>query len=148
MIKERLYFFSICLHFAVVCLFYSYFCFEKLLSDMVPTFQSDHVVKMYFEIVFNKCLHHIEIFGPCQTLWIFLICFLLLFIVMAPKINCPWKILKMKRLEIEIFKNLYLNVFLTNPLMEFLQFMIVRRISTIQALKIFDFITFHKRFYF
>ena len=131
MIKERLYFFSICLHFAVVCLFYSYFCFEKLLSDMVPTFQSDHVVKMYFEIVFNKCLHHIEIFGPCQTLWIFLICFLLLHGVMAPKNIFPWRIPKMKRLEIEVFKNLYLNVFLTNPLMEFLQFTIIRQISTI-----------------
>ena len=52
-------------------IFYEYFCVEKLLSDMVPTFQPDHVEKMYFDIVFNKCLHHIEIFGPCQTLEIF-----------------------------------------------------------------------------
>ena len=56
--------------------FYQNFCFEKLLSDMVPTFQRDHVGKMYFDIVFNKCLHHIEMLGPCQTIWIFQICFL------------------------------------------------------------------------
>ena len=46
------------------------------------------------------------------------------------------------------FKNLYLNVFLTKLLMEFLQFMIIRRISTTSTLKIFYFITFRKKFYF
>ena len=140
--------FSICLHFATVCLFYENFCVEKNFSDIIQIFQWDQFEKTLSWIGFKSYVYQHEIFGWCQTHSIFLICFLLLFIVMAPKINCPWKILKMKRLEIEIFKNLYLNVFLTNPLMEFLQFMIVRRISSIQALKIVDFITFHKRFHF
>ena len=46
------------------------------------------------------------------------------------------------------FKNFYLNVFLTKLLMEFFQFMMIRRISTTLTLKIFDFIAFHKKFYF
>ena len=76
MIKNKLGIVFYLLTFCSCLLTYENFCVENLTSDMVPTFQRDHVGKMYFDIVFNKCLHHIEMLGPCQTIWIFQICFL------------------------------------------------------------------------
>ena len=42
--------------------FYEDFCFEKLTSDMVKIFQPDYVKNMCLEFIFNKCVHHNEIF--------------------------------------------------------------------------------------
>ena len=53
---------------------------------MVHQFHCDQLKKMQFEIVFKVFLHHVGIHGPCQTLEIFSISFLLLYGVMAPKI--------------------------------------------------------------
>ena len=66
--------------------FYENFCVEKSTSDMVEIFQRDYVENKCLEFVFNNCIHHIEIFQPCQTVLIFSICFLLLYGVMVPKI--------------------------------------------------------------
>ena len=34
---------------------------------MVQTLQPDQVEKVYFEIAFELCLHHVGEFGPFQT---------------------------------------------------------------------------------
>ena len=113
MIKERLFYFSVWLHFAVVCLLRENFCFEKLLSDMVPTFQRDYVEKMYFDIVFNKDLHHVEMLGPCQTLWIFLIHFMSLSWHHGSQNNLYLNQSQNGETRNRNFQNLYLNIFLT-----------------------------------
>ena len=53
---------------------------------MVHRFHCDQLKKMQFEIVFKVFLHHVGIHGPCQTLEIFSISFLLLYDIIAPKI--------------------------------------------------------------
>ena len=62
------------------CLLTSWeFLLRKKFSDMVHRFQWDQREKMKSEIIVNLFLHHVGIYGPCQTLSIFSICFLSLF---------------------------------------------------------------------
>ena len=70
---------------------------------MVNGFHSDCHEKMQSEIAIHSFLHCIEIHGPCQTLLIFLICFLSLSWRHGPQ---KWNTTKVKRLEKEIFENL------------------------------------------
>ena len=78
--------FSICLHFATVCLFYENFWVEKKISDIIQTFHRDWLEKTLYWIGNTSYLYEHEMFGWCQTRSIFSICFLLLYNVMAPKI--------------------------------------------------------------
>ena len=106
--------FSICLHFATVCLFYENFWVEKKFSDIIQTFHRDQLEKNPFLIVYKCYLYEDEMFGWCQTQLIFFIFFLNLFCVMNPKIFVLEAHVQNEKTRNANVKNLSLNVFLTN----------------------------------
>ena len=63
--------FSICLHFATVCLFYENFWVEKKFSDIIQTFHRDWLEKTLYWIGNKSYLYEHEMFGWCQTQSIF-----------------------------------------------------------------------------
>ena len=115
---------------------------------MVQIFQPDYVENMCFEFVFNNFIHHIEIYGPCQTWLIFLIRFMSLSWHHGSQKNLSLKHFQNEETRNRNFENLYLNVFLTKLLMKIFQLMIIWRISTIKALKVFEFVPFVEEFHF
>ena len=96
----------------------------KKFSDMVHGFHSDYHEKMQSKIAVHSFLHHIEIHGPCQTLLIFLICFLSLSWRHGPQNNFPWSPTQNEKTRNENFHKLISNMILTKFLTQILQFMI------------------------
>ena len=135
--------FSICLHFATVCLFYENFWVEKKFSDMVHGFHSDYHEKMQSKIAVHSFLHHIEIHGPCQTLLIFLICFFSLSWRHGPQNNFPWSPTQNEKTRNKNFHKLILNMILTKLLThKCFNLWYFQQIMNRSILKDFDFNTF------